>query len=417
MITLKFPIQLSEEDAKFIKELQIAQSSMIRTAYKQASYGCAEISVRAEIRTRFKDQLDSWFQQSAVKCGIGMFRADYETDRTSRVFGGVKNLVRRSKGLISNEEWKELRLNPVYLIGESPAKGNRKFSFGADSVLFKPWQGKQVLISLPKMRKNWSKLWQSAITLANSKSLPITVSLTSQHICLSFDDSKVKKSIKPIAKPLANRYAGIDLNPNYIGISIFDGNKIVETKLFSLKSLTGKRASADKLQHETREIGHAICRWLQHMRVKTLFIEQLNFKSGSIGKGKNLNRLCKNQWKKATLKAVLSKYFKLYEINAAYSSTIGNVLNPTLPDPIAASCEIARRGYEVVIQKSKKFYPELPSKGYLEDLWKETEIPMVSSWKELHDWLKKAKLKYRVPLPSEESFRIFQSPTSLVGVL
>jgi hypothetical protein len=417
MITYKLPIQLTDDEKKMILEFQRIQSSMIRSAYKQAEYGCAEISIRQEIRDRFKDQLDSWFQQSAVKCGIGMFKSDHETGRSGRIFGGKGNLIRRAKGLISNEEWKQKRLLPLYLVGEAPTKGNRKFEFREDHVVFKPYNGCKIKINLPSMRKNWSKIWKQLLIMTSEKQIPITVSLTIDSISFSFDDTKVKQEIKKIPKPIKNRYAGIDMNPNYIGISVFNGTELIETKLFSLKSLTGKNASASKLEHETREIGHAIGKWLQHLRVDKLFIEKLKFKQGDKRIGKNFNRLTQNQWKKITLRSILAKYFKLYEINAAYSSTIGNTLHPELPDPIAASTEIAQRGYRLVILKNKQFYPKLPAIKYLEDLWKETKIPLVNNWKELHSWVKNSKLKYRVPVPDESVFRIFQSPASLVGVL
>jgi hypothetical protein len=417
MITYKLPIQLTDEEKKMVLEFQRIQSSMIRSAYKQAEFGCTEISIRQEIRDRFKSQLDSWFQQSAVKYGIGMFKSDHETGRLGRVFGGKGNLIRRAKGLISKEEWKQKRLLPLYLIGEAPAKGNRKFEFREDHVVFKPYNGCKIKIDLPNIRKNWSRMWNQLLVMASEKQLPITVSLTIESISFSFDDVKVKQEIRKIPKPIKNRYAGIDLNPNYIGISVFDGTKLIETRLFSLKTLTGKNASASKLEHETREIGHAIGKWLQHLRVDKLFIEKLEFKQGDKGIGKNFNRLTQNQWKKITLRSILAKYFKLYEINAAYSSTIGNILHPELPDPVAASTEIAQRGYRLVILKNKQFYPKLPAIKYLEDLWKETKIPLVETWKELHSWVKNSKLKYRVPVPNESVFRIFQSPASLVGVL
>ena len=82
-----------------------------------------------------------------------------------------------------------------------------------------------------------------------------------------------------------------------------------------------------------------------------------------------------------------------------------------------ASAAVAKRGFEVVIKKSKKFYPELPVKKELEDRWKETEFPDFKTWKELHDFIKNMGLKYRVPIPDREGFRIFQSRSSLIGVL
>ena len=149
--------------------------------------------------------------------------------------------------------------------------------------------------------------------------------------------------------------------------------------------------------HDISQIGHAIGKWLKHLRVDKLFIEELSFKQGSLGKGKNLNRLCKNQWKRTTLVSILKKYYpKLFEINAAYTSTIGNLLNPTLSDPIAASTAVAKRGFEVVIKKSKKFYPELPVKKELEDRWKETEFPDFKTWKELHDFISNSREKYTI---------------------
>jgi hypothetical protein len=99
-------------------------------------------------------------------------------------------------------------------------------------------------------------------------------------------------------------------------------------------------------------------------------------------------------------------------VNAAYSSTIGNVLYTNLPDPVAASAEIAQRGYRLVIAKNKKFYPDIPNAQYLEDLWKETEGKTFGDWKELHSWIKESKVKYRVSLPNEEFFRKFQSTSS-----
>lgn len=417
MISLKFPINLLAEDSDFIESVQKEQSPMTRSAYKFASDGLAEISVRSGMRERFPGKLDSWYQQSSVKLGIGMFKSDNELGVDKRIFGGKSNIIRRSKGLISNEEWKQCRLMPVYLIGESPAKGNRKFDFYDDRVIFKPFKGKKIEIKLPKMRKNWSKLWKQAVLLANEKLLPITVSLTKDHIVFSFDDKKVKQDSNNYKNPIGTRYAGIDLNPNYVGVSIFDRGKLVDTKIFSFKKTTGKYACDDKLEHETIEVAHSIGKWLKHNQVAHLYLEQLSFKQGDKKQGKAFNRLTQNQWKKTAFKDALRKYYDFSEVNAAYSSTIGNLLNSLYPDPIAASMEIARRGYECFKKKSKKFYPDLISQRELQNRWKEIEFPMFKSWKELHDFLRNAKLKYRVPLPPEESFRIFSSSKSFIGVI
>ena len=417
MITIKLPITLNEEDITLIKEMQRLQSSMIRSAYVRAKQGNVEIDIRSYIRTTFKGKLDSWFHQSAVKSGIAMAKADEELSTDKRIFGSKQMMSRRTKGLITNNQWKESRLMPVYLIGESNYKGNRKFNFSVDSILFKPVRGTTIHIDLPALKKKWARLWEQACLLASENKIPITVTLCSKFIRLTFDDSLIVDRTTPFKLPIKDRYAGIDMNPNYIGVSIFDKQTLIETKMFSLKELTGKHASNAKLNHETIEIGHSSRRWLKHHRVDTLFVEQLNFKQGDSKKGKSFNRLTQNQWKRSVLENTLSKYFKLYNINAAYTSTIGNVLHPELPDPIAASTAVAQRGYELCIIKSKKFYPELPEKKVIEDRWKKPDVPDFQDWKELHSWLKKTGLKYRVDVPEASMFRIFQSHRSGVGII
>lgn len=121
-----------------------------------------------------------------------------------------------------------------------------------------------------------------------------------------------------------------------------------------------------------------------------------------------------NKWKRNLFTSVLEKYFDIRSVNAAYSSTIGNILNDGYPDPIAASIEIARRGCDCFIKKSRKFYPELVSIKKLADRWKETVFPEISSWKELHDFLKNSKMMYRVSLPPEEFYSEFKSKRSKV---
>ena len=152
---------------------------------------------------------------------------------------------------------------------------------------------------------------------------------------------------------------------------------------------------------------------MKHLRVDKVFVEELKFKNGDKKKGKGFNRLVINKWKRSTFDRILAKYYKTYKVNAAYSSTIGNVLNPTLPDPVAASTEIARRGYRLTISKNGQFYPELPAKSYIEDRWKKPDVPDFKEWKELHDWLKLTGLKYRVDVGSS-MFRTFESRRSCV---
>lgn len=206
-----------------------------------------------------------------------------------------------------------------------------------------------------------------------------------------------------------------------LGVSVFDGQKLISTKMYSLKELTGKIHSSSKLEFETFEIGNNIVKMLRHFQVSKVFIEDLTKIRQAKGnaRGKGFNRLCINQWKREKLLRPINSDFSkdCISINAAYTSTIGNVLNENLPDPIAASTAIANRGYELIMTKSKKFYPELPEKKDIEDRWKKTNVPDFQDWKELHSWLKETGLKYRVDIPDISMFRHLSSRKSQVYVL
>ena len=109
MRTIKLPY--TTEDPTFnqcLLDLQRVQSSIYHVAYKRAAEGLAEIEIRTTCRNLFP-QIDSWVIQSAIKRGIGQFKADWELAKSrgedfdgSRIFGGKKNLFMRVKGLITN---------------------------------------------------------------------------------------------------------------------------------------------------------------------------------------------------------------------------------------------------------------------------------------------------------------------------
>ena len=98
---------------------------------------------------------------------------------------------------------------------------------------------------------------------------------------------------------------------------------------------------------------------------------------------------------------------KLFKVNPAYSSVIGNTQH-TYFDPVNASLEIARRGYNIIILKNKQFYPEFSIKISLKDLWKEHLSAEVNDWKKFFKLIKNSKLRYRVSLEESSFFKVFQ---------
>jgi len=226
------------------------------------------------------------------------------------------------------------------------------------------------------------------------------------------------KETRPKLNP--NKYLGIDMNPKHIGISIFDKERIVHTQEFDSSKLVDKITSHkgssickktknlnNKLNFETLEISKKIAQLAQYHKVKNVFIEDLKFKKSTQSKGSRFNRQTKNLWKREKFVQNLQKRLdvlgiKLIFVDAYYSSTIGN-LQHNYTDPVNASAEIARRGFECVYKNNKcKFYPDLEVKHS----WIETDTSSIKSWIELHNIIKKSKLKYRVSLEECGKFYI-----------
>ena len=417
MKTIKLPIVYSnKDDLNIISEYTRLQNNVIRIAYNRFREGLSEKEIRLFLKTMNLNSesitIDSWFIQSGIYKAKEMYSKDHESFKSSgnfpkRIFGSKNNLIKKSKGLISKEEFKNNKTLPLLIIGETPKKGNRKFNFtNTEFIEFKPYNKCKINIQFPKLRKNIKSELESLIKFSNSKEIPYQIQLSDKFIWITFDNFKLKELEKENKYvPIKNRYCGIDLNPNYIGFSVKDEDKIIHTEQIDLKNLTGKNINSNKLDHETKEIFHYIGKKLKSLQAEYVFLEDLNFKTGNKNKGKSFNRLTINQWNRNTPYNILSKYFKnkIYKVNAAYSSTIGNCLY-NYPDPINASLEIARRGFEVIILKKKNekgvssFYPEFNLLKMREEIRNQTTHLELNSWKELHTFLKNSKLKYRVSL-------------------
>ena len=422
MKTIKLPIEYSnKDDLTIISEYIRLQNNVTRIAYNRFKEKYSEKEIRSYLKNMNISSdlisIDSWFIQSAIYKAKEMYSKDLEFSKSNnffpkRIFGSKNNLIKRSKNLIDKETYKNKRTLPLLIIGEASKKGNRKFNFtNLSNIEFKPFLKCKISISLPKLRNNYKKDLSLLIKFSNRNQLPYQIQLSKNFIWITFDENKLHElekeennSIKS-TNCIKNRYCGIDLNPNFIGFSVKDEDKIIYTELISLKNLTGKNASFNKLDHETKEIFHYIGKKLKSLKVEYVFLEDLAFKNGNKKKGKSFNRLVINQWNRNTPYSILSKYFKnkIFKINAAYSSTIGNCLY-NFPDPINASLEIGRRGFEVIILKKKdkgcmsSFYPEFNLLKMREEIRNQTTHLELNSWKELHAFLKNSKLKYRVSL-------------------
>ena len=323
----------------------------------------------------------------------------FEKKRYDIVFGGRKlfetlSSLKESNKDLFNEKldiFKQKRLRSLYLIGEGNQKGNRKAQIQYDefsdnfSLLFKPTIKDHYIfdIEVPRSYHNMMiQLFRSQF----EKKYAITYKIDPEYIHISFDE-KLLKNFK--INPIKNRVIAIDMNPNYIGYSIVQWRssgsyKVIDKGLFSLKDLNVlpkkkkknltkhqrlawknfKKKLTKKKEHELKEIARNLISKAIHFRCETFAIEDLKFNPGDAKRGSFFNKLCNQDWNRNDLTESIQKWcnifkIKLLKVKSAYSSVVGNWIfrhDNHYPDPVLASIEIGRRGYETNIQKSRKEY-------------------------------------------------------------
>ena len=363
-----------------------------------------EKNVRSQVNQLFKGKLNSWLLQCAIKDG----KAIQERNNNKKVIFGGKTLYKRYlRKLIDKEEFIKQRQLPISSQGEMLQKGNRMFDFHFDNqyLTFKVSKDKHIDIQLGNIHKRLQKELNRLNELCHDKKATVSIRLNNENIWITYDEKLLDNSMKFNCLK-DNRVMGLDLNPNYIGLSVIefdkkDTFKVLHKQVFELKGLTDKNVSKDKRQYELIKICYTINSLINYWKCKKLSIEDLNIKSGNKGQGKNFNRLCNNVWDRTLIVNKLLMLSNIYgyelvKVNPAYSSFIGNLIygDKTTPDMIAASIEIARRGYKKY--EKKWFYPVFNIER-LDEQWKQT-LAGVKDWKNAFLKIKNSKVKYRVLL-------------------
>ena len=373
--------------------------------------------------------VDSHFKNSAIFDSKTLLHND------KVIFGGKKLFIDRCQNKISKDEFQLKKLRPIYSVGESPQKGNRKFSIVTENhIIFKPTKEEHFLLEI-NPSKNYQKYLIQLSDLASQKKISIDFKLGFEYIYVSFDLNKLKNERK-ITSKIKDRYFAIDMNPNYVGYTIIDwidekNYKIIDKGCFSLKklndfddSLKGKGFSSEskerkyisnKRNYEISDIAHKLERIAKHYRCEFFVMEDLSIPSKDNGKGKRFNRLCNQQWCRNRFCNILKKLCKLdkikiLEVIPNYSSFIGNLVyrDEKLFDPCLSSIEISRRGYEfnhqyILKDKDKKkniVFGNFDEDKvvYIQSLEELGISEQFSSFQELYDKVKKSKTRYRFPL-------------------
>lgn len=449
-ITLKIKYSTNNDSKNRILEYIKNYNSVLRFTYNRLheneNLKTKEITVlQKKMNNVF---VDSHFKNSAIFDSKSLLKND------KVIFGGKKIFIQRCQNKITKEEFQLKKLRPLYSVGESPQKGNRKFSIITENhIIFKPNKNEHFLLEINPSR-NYQNYLIQLLQLAEEKKVSIDFKLDLNYIYVSFDLNKLKNERK-ITSKIKDRYFAIDINPNYVGYTIIDwidekNYKIIDKGCLSLKllndyddSLKGKGFSneskerkyiTNKRNYEIADIAHKLERIANHYRCEFFVMEDLSIPSKDNGKGKRFNRLCNQQWCRNRFCNIIKKLCKLdkikiLEVIPNYSSFIGNLVyrDEKLFDPVLSSIEISRRGYEFnhqYILKDKDKKKNIVFGNFDEDRVKYTQSleelginETFSSFKELYDKVKKAiKEEYRFPLEkcsvtvfSKNSIRNYQT--------
>ena len=363
-----------------------------------------EKDVRSQVNQLFKGKLNSWLLQCAIKEG----KSIQERNESKKVIFGGKSLYKRYlRKLIDKEEFNKQRQLPISSQGEMLQRGNRMFDFHFDnqSFVFKVSKDKHIDIQLGHIHRNLQKELNKLNELCYDKKATVSIKLNNDYIWITYDEKLLCNSVK-FNGLKNNRVMGLDMNPNYIGLSVIEFDKenkfkVLYKQVFDLKKLTDKNISNNKRQYEIIQICHTINNLINYWKCKKLSIEDLNIKSSDKGQGRNFNRLCNNVWDRSLIAnklMILSNIYgyELVKVNPVYSSFIGNLVygNDTTPDMVASSIEIARRGYKKY--EKNWFYP-IFNVDCLDERWKQT-LTGVKDWRNAFLKIKNSKVKYRVLL-------------------
>lgn len=407
MITIKLPINPTDEEKQFIKSLQKQQTSLVGVALKCINKNdLSQKELTQKLNSLNNISIDSWFKQSAI------YKAKELNEKANVIFGGKQNWLKYIQKKITKEEFKANTLFPLYSVGDKLSKGNRKFSIDLlnNIVMFKLNKDTHISLQLPKLRNNYKKRLIELEELSRNKKIPFTVKLTSNYIAISYEE-------RPIEQIIGSNILALDLNPNFIGFSVQDQNyKILKTELFDISKLT----DSNKQNYELSIISNKIIDLCKRFNCGFVGIEDIKIKAKDHQKGKNFNKAVNNKWNRTLLIKQIERKCKLYgvkvfKVNPAYSSVIGNLIHTDYCDAVAASLEIGRRCIDVCVKKIKNgFYPEMPDVNVLSNRWKEAIEWSYGSWKELFLILKNSKFRYRISLSTDKVFKNFQSHKSLV---
>jgi IS605 OrfB family transposase len=226
-----------------------------------------------------------------------------------------------------------------------------------------------------------------------------SLEITRNSVHIIYDETIIKDNYKQVTA-IKDRVLALDLNPNYIGLVVLNKNTVLHKEIIDLTDLN-KNSTTNKKKHWILETSKHVAEIAKHFRAN-IAIENLNIKSKDHKKGRKFNRLVNNIWLRNAFINNLKKRanilnIKCLEIYCAYSSFVGQMLNYTEYDSIAAAIEIGNRAIQALNKRKYEVLPKRLDLSQLPNQWKEVVVANgIKSWLEFYTFVKNLKSSYRV---------------------
>ena len=242
-------------------------SSMKRFVFNRLLEKKTKVEINAELKEKFK--CNSYLRNSEIIDGSMAFDGFKKRNCDKLYFGQFKKF---QKGLITKEEYKDSRNTGIYSVGEANQKGNRLFKVDVqnEKIIYKrACKEHYDLIIDEKLNSKRKALLCKIQSLMEEKKTPITIRLKNDRIYLTYDEKIVEKE-KQFKDLKNNRVLGIDLNPNYFGISIIEFDDKNEFKILYKEAIDVSELqseSKNKIDFELHQINHHILRLCKNFKV------------------------------------------------------------------------------------------------------------------------------------------------------
>lgn len=433
IITLKAKINTISDD---ILPFQRQFNNVVKWAYNRFKEGKSRTDVFGLIRdnnVNNVDLLDVTWKREAAKLAQTMYLSS--KDKNKPIVFYSKAFRRRLEGKTTREEFIKERDEALYQItcegSKADTDGNRKFKFDANELSGSVKLGKEtVTFSCERIGKKRQDMLVEYLEMAHIHMVGVTYKITPKYLYILVD---LKDIVPNTYDAIEGRTLALDMNPNYIGLSIVDSDDtIIHKRVYNLSKVPKEKY---KQNHELTEVAISIAKLCKHFKVCLVGFEKLSMKSSDKGRGRSFNRLVNNGWRRDRFLNSLRKHLELVgcpykEVVASYSSFVGCVCYPSDTDSVAASLELNRRLrliYKMYVLKT------MPIGGVI---FPQVGADVLNRWKDeahlcgdITDWLsfyslcKMARHSYRrlygpwLKTAEAKEFRLYSAVSSGVLVL